>query len=137
MPTPDTDWLSLTQPPSPRNRGRKVVSSEPNGRMGWHPCRCRVGSLAVSRRERQRRLHSRPPAAWSLLAGVVIFGPHKVSLVVIPILLALILTAVIAPLVARLKRQGMKPATATGPSFLAMITDPKHPDFLGRVLDAA
>ena len=34
MPTPDTDWLSLTQPPSPRNRGRKVVSSEPNGRMG-------------------------------------------------------------------------------------------------------
>lgn len=56
------------------------------------------------------------------LAGVVVFGLLKVSLVVIPILLALILTAAIAPVVARLKKHGMKPATATGLSFLAMIT---------------
>ena len=56
------------------------------------------------------------------LAGVTIFGLLKVSLVVIPILLALILTAAIAPLVARLGKWGMKPAAATGFSFLALIT---------------
>ncbi len=56
------------------------------------------------------------------LAGVTIFGLLKVSLVVIPILLALILTAAIAPLVTRLKNRGMKPAAATGLSFLALIT---------------
>lgn len=55
------------------------------------------------------------------LAGVAVVGLLKVSLVVIPILLALILTAAIAPLVARLKRRGMKPAAATGLSFLGLL----------------
>jgi predicted PurR-regulated permease PerM len=55
------------------------------------------------------------------LSGVTIFGLLKVSLVVIPILLALILTAAIAPLVAWLKGRGLPSAAATGVSFLGML----------------
>jgi predicted PurR-regulated permease PerM len=56
------------------------------------------------------------------LVGVAVFGLLKVSLVVIPILLALILTAAIAPLVKWLKAHGLPAAAATGVSFLGMLT---------------
>jgi predicted PurR-regulated permease PerM len=55
------------------------------------------------------------------LAGVVVFGLLKVSLVVIPILLALILTAAISPLVTWLKARGLPSAAATGVSFLGIL----------------
>lgn len=55
------------------------------------------------------------------LVGVAVFGLLKVSLVVIPILLALILTAAIAPLVKWLKSRGLPAAAATGVSFLGML----------------
>ncbi|MET4144087.1 AI-2E family transporter [Arthrobacter sp. UYCo732] len=55
------------------------------------------------------------------LAGVTIYGLLAVSLVVIPILLALILTAAIAPLVTWLKARGLPSAAATGVSFLGLL----------------
>lgn len=55
------------------------------------------------------------------LTGVAVYGLLKVSLVVIPVLLALILTAAIAPLVGWLKNQGLPAAAATGLSFLGLL----------------
>ena len=56
-----------------------------------------------------------------LLAVVSIYGLIQVRLVVIPLLLALILAAAIAPLVNWLRRQGWPSAAATGFSFLLLL----------------
>ena len=55
------------------------------------------------------------------LAAVVVYGLIQVRLVVIPLLLALILAAAIAPLVIWLRRKGWPSAAATGFSFLLLL----------------
>ena len=56
-----------------------------------------------------------------LLAGTVVYGLLQLTLVVIPLLLALILAAAIAPLVGRLRTRGWPRALATGVSFLLLL----------------
>lgn len=56
------------------------------------------------------------------LAAVAVVGLLQITLVVIPILLALILTAAIGPLVTWLKARGLPAAAATGVSFLGLLT---------------
>ena len=56
-----------------------------------------------------------------LLAGVTIYGLLQITLVVIPVLLALILAAAIAPFVNWLRRKGWPSALATGVSFLLLL----------------
>jgi predicted PurR-regulated permease PerM len=55
------------------------------------------------------------------LASVLVYGLVQVRLVVIPLLLALILAAAIAPLVNWLRREGWPSAAATGFSFLLLL----------------
>lgn len=55
------------------------------------------------------------------LTAVLIYGLIQVRLVVIPLLLALILAAAIAPLVNWLRRKGWPSAAATGFSFLLLL----------------
>lgn len=56
-----------------------------------------------------------------LLVGVAVYGLTRVTLVVIPLLLALILAAAIAPFVNWLRRKGWPGALATGTSFLLLL----------------
>ncbi|WP_433122933.1 AI-2E family transporter [Arthrobacter koreensis] len=56
-----------------------------------------------------------------LLVGVAVYGLTRVTLVVIPVLLALILAAAIAPFVNWLRRKGWPGALATGTSFLLLL----------------
>ena len=56
-----------------------------------------------------------------LLAGVTIYGLRQITLVVIPVLLALILAAAISPFVNWLRRKGWPSALATGVSFLLLL----------------
>lgn len=56
-----------------------------------------------------------------LLTVVLVFGLIQVRLVVIPLLIALILAAAIAPLVNWLRRKGWPSSAATGFSFLALL----------------
>ncbi len=56
-----------------------------------------------------------------LLAGVAVYGLLQITLVVIPVLLALILAAAIAPFVNWLRRKGWPSALATGVSFLLLL----------------
>ncbi|MBF4993397.1 AI-2E family transporter [Arthrobacter gandavensis] len=56
-----------------------------------------------------------------LLVGVAVYGLTRVTLVVIPLLLALILAAAIAPFVNWLRRRGWPGALATGTSFLLLL----------------
>ncbi|NKX54461.1 AI-2E family transporter [Arthrobacter mobilis] len=55
------------------------------------------------------------------LAYVLVYALTRVTLIVIPVLIALILAAAIAPLVTRLKRRGWPAAAATGVSFFGML----------------
>ncbi|MFN3923657.1 MAG: AI-2E family transporter [Pseudarthrobacter sp.] len=55
------------------------------------------------------------------LSAVLVYGLIQVRLVVIPLLLALILAAAIAPLVNWLRRKGWPSAAATGFSFLLLL----------------
>ncbi|OAE02799.1 AI-2E family transporter [Arthrobacter sp. OY3WO11] len=55
------------------------------------------------------------------LSAVLIYGLIQVRLVVVPLLLALILAAAIAPLVNWLRRKGWPSAAATGFSFLLLL----------------
>lgn len=64
--------------------------------------------------------------AWALLGivGMLVVAGHVAGLltiVVVPLVLALFPAAVLAPLVARLKRAGMPPALAAGVSMLGVI----------------
>ena len=82
--------------------------------------------------------HTRPGRYWSgalghagqrsaqillilLLVGVAVYGLTRITLVVIPVLLALILGAAIAPFVNWLRRKGWPSALATGLSFLLLL----------------
>ena len=82
--------------------------------------------------------HARPGRYWSgtlghagqrsaqillvlLLVGVSVYGLMQITLVVIPVLLALILGAAIAPFVNWLRRKGWPGALATGLSFLLLL----------------
>ncbi|MCQ1947499.1 MULTISPECIES: AI-2E family transporter [unclassified Arthrobacter] len=82
--------------------------------------------------------HTRPGRYWSgplghagqrsaqillilLLVSVTVYGLLQVTLVVIPVLLALILGAAIAPFVNWLRRKGWPSALATGLSFLLLL----------------
>ena len=82
--------------------------------------------------------HARPGRYWSgalghagqrsaqillilLLVSVAVYGLMQVTLVVIPVLLALILGAAIAPFVNWLRRKGWPSALATGLSFLLLL----------------
>lgn len=56
-----------------------------------------------------------------LLVGVTVYGLRQITLVVIPVLLALILAAAIAPFVNWLRRKGWPSALATGVSFLLLL----------------
>lgn len=56
-----------------------------------------------------------------LLAAVTVYGLLQITLVVIPVLLALILAAAIAPFVNWLRRKGWPSALATGVSFLLLL----------------
>jgi len=56
-----------------------------------------------------------------LLAAVAVYGLLQITLVVIPVLLALILAAAIAPFVNWLRRKGWPSALATGVSFLLLL----------------
>ncbi|MFZ3416698.1 AI-2E family transporter [Arthrobacter sp. 3Tela_A] len=56
-----------------------------------------------------------------LLVSVAVYGLTRVTLVVIPLLLALILAAAIAPFVNWLRRKGWPGALATGTSFLLLL----------------
>lgn len=56
------------------------------------------------------------------LVGVVVLGLTKVSLVVIPLLIALILASAIAPVVRWFMRKGMPSVWATSISFLAILS---------------
>lgn len=56
-----------------------------------------------------------------LLVGVAVYGLLQIRLVVIPVLLALILAAAIAPFVNWLRRKGWPAALATGTSFLLLL----------------
>ncbi|NKX52138.1 AI-2E family transporter, partial [Arthrobacter deserti] len=56
-----------------------------------------------------------------VLASVLVFALTRVTLIVIPVLIALILAAAIAPLVSWLRHRGWPPAGATGISFLGML----------------
>ncbi|MGW9402960.1 AI-2E family transporter [Arthrobacter sp. NPDC055585] len=56
-----------------------------------------------------------------LLVGVAVYALRQVTLVVIPLLLALILAAAIAPFVNWLRRKGWPGALATGTSFLLLL----------------
>ncbi|MCC3284072.1 MULTISPECIES: AI-2E family transporter [Arthrobacter] len=56
-----------------------------------------------------------------LLIAVAVFALRQVTLVVIPVLLALILAAAIAPFVNWLRRKGWPGALATGTSFLLLL----------------
>jgi len=56
-----------------------------------------------------------------LLVGVGVYALTRVTLVVIPLLLALILAAAIAPFVNWLRRKGWPGALATGTSFLLLL----------------
>ena len=55
------------------------------------------------------------------LASVLVYALTRVTLIVIPVLIALILAAAIAPLVAWLRHRGWPAAAATGVSFLGML----------------
>lgn len=82
--------------------------------------------------------HTRPGRYWSgalghagqrsaqillilLLVAVAVYGLTRITLVVIPVLLALILGAAIAPFVNWLRRKGWPSALATGLSFLLLL----------------
>ncbi|MCC3276634.1 MULTISPECIES: AI-2E family transporter [unclassified Arthrobacter] len=82
--------------------------------------------------------HTRPARYWSgalghagqrsaqillilLLVSVAVYGLMQITLVVIPVLLALILGAAIAPFVNWLRRKGWPSALATGLSFLLLL----------------
>ena len=82
--------------------------------------------------------HARPGRYWSgalghagqrsaqillilLLVSVAVYGLTRITLVVIPVLLALILGAAIAPFVNWLRRKGWPSALATGLSFLLLL----------------
>ena len=82
--------------------------------------------------------HTRPGRYWSgalghagqrsaqillilLLVSVAVYGLTRITLVVIPVLLALILGAAIAPFVNWLRRKGWPSALATGLSFLLLL----------------
>lgn len=56
-----------------------------------------------------------------LLAGAAVYGLLQITLVVIPVLLALILAAAISPLVNWLRSKGWPGAAATGGSFLLLL----------------
>lgn len=56
-----------------------------------------------------------------LLAGAAVYGLLQITLVVIPVLLALILAAAISPLVNWLRSKGWPGALATGGSFLLLL----------------
>lgn len=56
-----------------------------------------------------------------LLVSVTVYGLMQIRLVVIPVLLALILAAAIAPFVNWLRRKGWPAALATGTSFLLLL----------------
>ncbi|MEO5779852.1 AI-2E family transporter [Arthrobacter oryzae] len=56
------------------------------------------------------------------LASVLVFALSQLTLIVIPVIIALILAAAIAPLVAWLRSRGWPAAVATGVSFLGMVT---------------
>ncbi|MFJ7751706.1 AI-2E family transporter [Arthrobacter sp. NPDC097144] len=56
-----------------------------------------------------------------LLVGVAVYGLLQITLVVIPVLLALILAAAIAPFVNWLRHKGWPSALATGVSFLLLL----------------
>lgn len=56
------------------------------------------------------------------LVYVLVTALSQVTLIVIPVIIALILAAAIAPLVTWLRHRGWPPAVATGVSFLGLIT---------------
>jgi predicted PurR-regulated permease PerM len=55
------------------------------------------------------------------LVSVLVYALTRVTLIVIPVIIALILAAAIAPLVTWLRRRGWPAAAATGVSFLGML----------------
>ncbi|MBO0909960.1 MULTISPECIES: AI-2E family transporter [Arthrobacter] len=95
----------MSTTPSPQHRGP----------VGEPPQRYWSGSLG----------HAAQRAAQILLvlvlAVVAIYGLLQITLVVIPVLLALILAAAIAPFVNWLRRKGWPSALATGVSFLLLL----------------
>ena len=107
--TPPEPAAVLAPSPDQARRREHHAAQERKGQVHWTDSRSWAG-------ERARQI-----LLLLVLAAVLVYGLLKVTLVVIPVLLALILAAATTPLVRWLRHRGWRETPATTATFLALI----------------